>query len=266
MIGLIFLDIDGTLVGSKGHVEDCVWQAVEKAQEAGIKLSICTGRPCFGVAQKIAERVGPNTPHIFQNGAQIARASGEPIKIRGLKEATTRALVAYAREQTLTLELYTPNNLYIERKTPMSEQHAKMIGVNAIVSDLSEVIKNEPVVRAQWIVTQTHLERALAFRSEDVSVGVASSPALKTAVFVSLTRSDVSKGSAAEQVAQSLNIELADAMGVGDSSGDLPLLERVGHPVVMANSVPELLDQFEVHAGDVDNCGVVAAFNLAMNA
>ena len=61
----------------------------------------------------------------------------------------------------------------------MSEQHAKMIGVNAIVSDLSEVIKNEPVVRAQWIVTQTHLERALAFRSEDVSVGVASSPALK---------------------------------------------------------------------------------------
>ena len=266
MIGLIFLDIDGTLVGSKGHVEDCVWQAVDKAREAGIKLSVCTGRPCFGVAQKIAERLGPSTPHIFQNGAQIARASGEPVKIRGLKEATTKALVKHARKHGLTLELYTPNTLYVERKTPLSEAHAKMIGVNAIVGDLSEVSKNEPVVRAQWIATEESVAQALAFESDEVSVGVASSPALKKAIFVSLTRPDVSKGSAAEQVAQSLNIELADTMGVGDSTGDLPMLERVGHPVVMANAVPELLERFELHAGNVDACGVVAAINLALTA
>ena len=264
MISLIFLDVDGTLIGAKGHVEDCVWQATEKARAAGVKLSLCTGRPCFGVAQKVAERLGPDVPHIFQNGAQIARASGEPVKVRALKEAATRALLTHAREHNLTLELYTPTNLYVERKTALSDGHAKMIGVTAIVSDLGKVIQDEPVVRAQWVVTKDDLRRATAFEHKDIDVGIATSPALKGAVFASLTQKGVSKGSAVRYVADLLKVDLANSMGVGDSSGDIPLLEEVGFPVAMANAAPELLADYPNHAGHVDECGVVLALESAL--
>ena len=54
MIPLILLDIDGTLIGSSGTVKDCVWDAADRVREAGVRLAVCTGRPCGGVAQKVA--------------------------------------------------------------------------------------------------------------------------------------------------------------------------------------------------------------------
>jgi len=65
-------------------------------------------------------------------------------------------------------------------------------------------------------------------------------------------------------VAEVLRIRLEDAMAVGDSLGDVPMLEEVGHPVVMANSAPELLERFSNVAGDVESCGVVAALEDAL--
>ena len=59
------------LLGANGQVKQCVWDAVERARAAGMTLAACTGRPAFGVAQKIANRLGPDNPHIFQSGAQI---------------------------------------------------------------------------------------------------------------------------------------------------------------------------------------------------
>lgn len=264
MIELVFLDIDGTLIGSKGFVEDCVWRAVEKAQTAGIKMSVCTGRPGFGVAQRVAERLGSNLPHIFQNGAQVSFASGEPIKTHALKEAATGELIKHARQKGLTLELYTPTNLFVERKTPLSEAHASMIGVTPIVRDLSDVLTNEPVVRAQWVIPADKRDVALECQPKGTSIGIAGSPMQKEALFISVTQSGVSKGSAVALVADTLKVDLANCMAVGDSEGDTPMLERVGHPVVMGNAEYALQEAFGSVAGHVDNCGVVAALDLAI--
>jgi len=42
------------------------------------------------------------------------------------------------------------------------------------------------------------------------------------------------------------------------------MLERVGHPVVMANSEPELLERYPTVVGDVEECGAAEAFELAL--
>jgi HAD superfamily hydrolase (TIGR01484 family) len=159
MIPLIFLDLDGTLIGSDGEVSQCVWDAIERAQEAGVKLAICTGRPGAGVALRVAKRVGPRNPHVFQSGAVISEPSGDTLHVAALREAVALEMVEHARELGFALELYTPTHMYVERRTPISEAHAKMIGVNALVRDLQEVARIEPVVRAQWVVTSE--ERAL---------------------------------------------------------------------------------------------------------
>ncbi len=264
MIPLVVLDLDGTLIGSKGVVDSCVWESAERVREAGVKLAVCTGRPAFGLAQRVAQRLGPTTPHVFQSGAHIAYPDGETLKASALREATSRRLIEQARKLGRVLELYTPSNLFIERKTDMSEAHAKMIGVNAIVRDLEDVVANEPVVRAQWIVPVSEIAMVTTISGDGVQVSTATSPALKNTAFVSVTREGVSKASAVRHIAEVLRVGLSDVMAVGDSVGDLPMLEAVGHPVVMANSVPELLERFPDVAGDVESCGVVVALEEAL--
>lgn len=263
MIPLVLLDLDGTVIGSSGQVLPCVWAAVDKLKLAGVRLAVCTGRPRVGVAKRVAERLGPTTPHIFQNGAMTAYADGDTVQLHALKEASTRALIAHARAHNLALEIYTPNALYIERRTPLSEAHEKLIGANAIVRNLGDVAANEPVVRAQWVVNEEQEALALAAQATGVQIATAVSPALKGTAFISVTSQGVSKGSAVRALIASQRLKPENVMAVGDTTGDLPMLEAVGHPVVMADAPASLRERFYT-VGKVDECGVVEALERAL--
>ena len=264
MIPLVFVDLDGTMIGSDGQVAPAIFEVVDRLREHGVRFAVCTGRPGLGIAQRIARRIGPANPHIFQSGAQIAYPDGETLLASALKEDGALALVRHAREQNLVLELYTPQHVYVERKTPMSEAHARMIGVNVLVRDLGDVVANEPVLRAQWVVAEADEGIAMAGPHPGMHLSRATSPAQPGTLFISLTRAGVSKGSAVEQLAQHLKVPLAHAMGIGDSAGDLPMLERVGFPVVMGNGESDLKARFGQVVGDVDALGVIDAFELSL--
>lgn len=263
MIPLVILDLDGTMIGSSGQVSADVWAAVEAARGDGIKLAVCTGRPGLGIALRAAKRLGPTNPHVFQSGAHLAFPDGETLKASSLREAAAQKLVQHARAVGLVLELYTPHHLYVERKTPMSDAHAKLLGVPAIVRDLADVAANEPVVRAQWVLRPDQEAAAAGIQVDDVTVSRATSPGLPDTLFVSLTRKGVSKGSAVRDLAAHLKVPLEHAMAVGDTTGDLPMLELVGYPVVMGNGQEVLKERFGRVVGDVDAGGVVEALDLA---
>ncbi len=265
MIPLVILDLDGTLIGSSGQVETCVWEAAERAQQAGVRLAVCTGRPGFGVAARVARRLDPDTPHIFQNGAQITYLDGDTLQMSALREQATLALVRRARELGAVLELYTPDSLYVERRTDISETHAKMIGVNAIVRDLADVAGSEPVVRAQWVVTPDRLDDVMAAAVDNVHANVATSPAMPGTYFVSLTRGGVDKGSAVRLLAERLELDPAQLMGIGDSPGDLSMLETVGHPRVMGDADPTMIARFpDGVLPAVDACGAADGLDQAI--
>lgn len=263
MIPLVLLDLDGTVVGASGDVKPCVWEAVDKALQAGMILAACTGRPCSGVAQKVAARLGPKNPHIFHSGAIISYPSGETHKAFALREANTRRLVEAARDSGLALELYTPSAVYVERKTPLSEAHAKMLGVTAIIRNFTDVLENEPVVRAQWVVSDEQVDQALRLELDGIEASGAVSPALPGVNFVSLTQRGVSKGSAAKQLCRFLEIDPQRVMAIGDSSGDLSMLEAVGHPRVMGNASQALRQRFTT-LPEVEACGVAEAIHFAL--
>lgn len=264
MIPLALLDLDGTLVGGDGRVAECVWKAAERAREAGVRLAVCTGRPGFGVATRVARRLDPDTPHIFQSGAHVTYLDGDTLQVNALKEGVIDALVRRARGLGVVLELYTPNALYVERRTDMSEAHAKMIGVTAIVRDLAEVAAAEPVVRAQWVVPPDRLDDVLAVDVEGIETSSATSPALPDAYFVSVTRTGVDKGSAARLLCQRLEVDPAHVMAIGDSPGDLAMLELVGHPRVMGSGDPEVVARFGDPLPGVEACGAAEALDEAV--
>lgn len=263
MIPLVILDLDGTVIGASGQVASRVWEAADTARAAGMRIAVCTGRPALGVALRVARRLGPNVPHVFQSGAHIAYPDGETLVASSLREAAALKLVQHARALGLVLELYTPSNLYVERRTALSEAHAGMIGVGALVRDLAEVAQSEPVIRAQWVLTPDQEPAAMALRVPDVHVSRAPSPAQPGTLFVSYTRKGTSKGSAVATLCKHLRVPLDKTMAVGDSSGDLPMLEAVGYPLVTANAEAPLLERFP-SVGSVEDGGVVEALWLAL--
>ena len=119
------------------------------------------------------------------------------------------------------------------------------------------------MVRAQWVVSLEQKALALAAPAPGVQVSSALSPALKHTLFISVTAHGVSKGSAVRALIASQKLRPENVMAVGDSTGDLPMLEVVGHPVVMAEAPAALRERFFT-VGRVDECGVVEALERAL--
>lgn len=264
MIPLVVLDLDGTVIGADGQVRQCVWEAAQRARDAGMKVAVCTGRPAFGVALRVAERIGPDNPHVFQSGAHVGYPDGRTIQVTALREADVRVLIATARDRGAVLELYTPTELFVERRTELSERHAKLLGVTAIVRDLEDVAEHEPVVRAQWVAPLDGHEALLERLPDGIAAATATSPALPGIAFVNMTRAGTSKASAVEQLAKHLRVPLADIMAVGDSANDVPMLDIVGHPRVMANGSPDVLARYERVVPSVEECGAAEAIDEAI--
>lgn len=265
MLPLVIFDLDGTLIGESGHVSNPIWDAIENAKEKGMRFAVCTGRPGFGLAKKIADRLGNNHPHIFQNGAQVSYASGDICKLSAIKSGATKELIEHARDNNLTLELYTPSSLFVEKKTKVSEAHAKMLGVNAMVKDLEDVLETEPVIRAQWVIPKALLDKALECSPEGTQHSVATSPAEIHTYFVSVTKKGVTKGSAVLDLCERLKVDAAAVMAVGDSEGDVPMLEVVGFPRLMQNAAEGLADSYPRSSKSVDNNGALELIAEALD-
>ena len=267
MIQNIIVDLDGTLVGSEGLIADCVWQAIERAQAKGIHFHISTGRPGFGAAKKIALRLNANSPHVFQHGAEISYPNGKMLKVFSLPEVRALEILEKSRERNIMLEIYTTTNLFIEDKSDILRIHAKSLGIPPIARDLEEVIKNEPVLRAQYILSKEDSDVLEQLRNDEVMMGFgyAGLAKLNEYQFVSFTKTGVDKGLGVKTLAKEIRFSLENTMAIGDSMGDYSMLKEVGYPVVMANAAEELKEKFKTIAGHVDKCGIVEPIEDAIS-
>ena len=262
MIGLIGIDVDGTLVGSSGVVSEVVWQAAEAARCAGIHLALCSGRPAFGVALDYARRLDPDGWHIFQNGASVFDLKTGRTRSTGLLERSVRALVERARRTGEILELYSDRDYAMESTAPWAQEHADLLGVPFHAKPF-ESLEGE-VVRAQWLVERVHADAFRRSPDADLEIAVSTSPLMPETAFVGMTRAGVSKGQAILSIAQALGMERSDIMYVGDADNDLSALHSVGHPVAMGNASAAVLAAASRVVGHVDADGLAEALELAI--
>lgn len=263
-IKLVYLDLDGTMIGHEGHVREEVWQAVDDARGAGLTLAVCTGRPAMGVAGGIARRLGLEAPHIFHNGAMVGHPEGAMERMQwAMSHQSLEALVGHARKTGVTLEFYTASRVYAENVGWRCRHHAEVLEIEVEEADLLEVARAHDVLKAHWIMAHDQCELALSLRREDFRVGMATSPVLPESVFASITHVAASKGVAARKGAEHLGVAMAEVMAVGDSPADLPVLEVAGVGVVMADAPQDLRDRFRVVRGVAED-GVAEALRLAI--
>ena len=263
MIKLVFIDVDGTLVGTAGEPTPETWAATARVRERGVRLAICSGRPAFGNTRRWAERLDPTGWHVFQNGASVVRLPSGETRSRALPDEALAWLVARAAATGRVLELYTDHEYLVGRDTERARRHAGLLGVPFQRRDLHTL--PGPFVRAQWLLAIEEMEAVLAEPHEGLTYSGSTSPVMPDTGFINITPLGVDKAHAVRIVAREYGLALDEVMMVGDGANDVTTMRAVGVPVAMANAEPEALAAARHTVGHVDEGGLAEALELALS-
>lgn len=263
-IGLVLVDIDGTLVGPGNVVHPTSYPAIQAAQEQGVKVALCTGRPCSGLARSYAEQVALVDPHIFHSGAVVCRPAGEIIVATSMRPASYERLVQLARDNGESLEVYTAGECFVEKHSRWTKAHMELIGLDVEIRDLLTI--TEPIVRVQWVVPW---ENWPFFESEtaadpDLQISVATQPDIPETCFSSVTAKGISKASAAASLAEFYGLTVAETAMIGDGDNDIDVTKAVGLGIAMGNSTPGLLAVADRTVANTWDGGLAEALDLAL--
>lgn len=263
-IGLVLVDIDGTLVGEGNNVHESSWPAIRRAQERGVHVAICTGRPCSGHAAEYAKEIGADVAQVFHSGAVVCTPNGFTIAATTMARESFERLVAIAREHDEGLEAYTATGCFVERHTVWTERHMHHIGLDVEQRDLLSI--DEPIVRVQWVVPWEDWPRFEAMTAADpaLQISVATQPDMPETCFSSVTAQGISKASAAASLGAYLGLRLEQTAMIGDGDNDLDVVGAVGLGIAMGNATTALAELAHVQVDSVHNGGLAQAIELAL--
>jgi Cof subfamily protein (haloacid dehalogenase superfamily) len=268
-IRLIALDIDGTLLDSRGVVPAANQGAIASAVARGIDVVLVTGRR-FDFALPVAFGLPERLTFIVNNGALVRTRQGRtearrllPRKVarevlRRTPEFRGRAAVVFDRPREGQIicekvDWHDPlNGAYYRRNR---EYVAEMAPLEAcLTEDPLHLVYTGPVAQMRVLAAQLDGHRPpLAF-------GMALTEyAGRDFSLIDIMRHGCSKGLALEEWAAARRIPLSEVMAVGDNLNDQEMLAVAGLPIVMGNGVPELMARGWTTTGTNDEAGVAQA-------
>jgi len=263
VIKLVLIDVDGTLFGPSG-VPQCAWEAAERARQAGLHLSICTGRPGRGFALEYAERLDPENFHIFESGAVIVSGHREVVRISALPVQSYQRLLSLSRLYEIPFEVYTAEGgFYRESQHPDLIAHESLLGFGAELRNLDaipgQIIRVQFIPRptSEWLVVREAIQNM-----PEVEIHEATSPGILGAGFNSVTAVGVSKRAAAEWVATQLGVDLCQSAMVGDGENDLELIRCAGLGIAMGNAPESVRQAADMVVDKVEDCGLKQALDI----
>ncbi|MEY8402274.1 HAD family hydrolase [Oscillospiraceae bacterium 44-34] len=236
MIKLISLDLDGTLLDSRGQVTEASKAAIIKARAAGVRVVINTGRDCREAAW-FAREAGCDTLASSTGGALVwDSAADRALRRWDVPEPSGRRavelcvgwgfdLMVFAGEETL---VNSSCKKYLERYYPFACFHEHAVVTNDPLGYMEEHGLPLTKLHGELDPSQYPLEQLAALPG----VTLTSSSSHD----VELVAAGVDKGRALALIAGRYGVPLEDCAAVGDSENDLEAFRAVGTPIVMGNA------------------------------
>lgn len=238
LTGLLFVDVDGTLVGA-GGVNPRVWPALAELRAAGWGVGLCTGRPGSGEALELARRADPDGLHVFESGAVVVDPAGAVVASAPLPAAAVPEVLALGREHGATLEGYTAGGRYLahERNDHVRRHEALLAASAEVVASIADA---PDLVRVQWVVPRVRWPglRADAAALDSVVVHEGRSPKMPDVIFAAVVAAEVSKAWGVTRAAAGREVSLERVAMVGDGDNDVPVLGIVRWSFAPRNGVP----------------------------
>jgi len=260
MIRLLALDLDGTLLSSSGELSETNKQAIRKAEESGVLVTICTGRR-FRDAVPIALELKLNSPIISHNGALIKFAdTGKAVYALKIHPETAKAVVQIGRELKLdamiSADPHGKGTLFYERisedNLPLlayinwaRKMHGKEVE-EAVhqVSSLDSIVYEAEIVHISFSGSCHRMQELQQVLNSELNSQVNVIPTVypkQNFTLIDVLPPEASKGKGVQIMTEIHGISSAEVMAIGDNLNDLEMLEFAGISVVVANASTELL-------------------------
>ena len=267
MIQLIGIDVDGTLLDSRGHLPDANREAIFEAVASGIHVALVTGRS-YPFARPVADTLPESVTLIVSSGAVERAMDGAVLARRLLDRRVARdvleatrplrdhAALIFDRDESNQIVFETMNWEHPGRKNYWL-RNSHLIGQTvpleaALVEDPVEVMFNGAGV-AMRALTESLQREARGFT---VSL---TEYVHRDFSLVDVTAPNATKGQALAWRAEQLGLTREQVMAVGDNFNDVEMLEYAGTPVLMANAVEGLWRPGWHVTGHQDEAGLAQA-------
>ena len=111
MYKLLAIDLDGTLLNSKGEVSHENRNAIKLAKEKGMEVVLCSGRITNSV-QTISLDIGADNFLISGNGAELYDIQNEKILYDNyMNKETTLKLIKFCEENSIYYSVFSENSI-----------------------------------------------------------------------------------------------------------------------------------------------------------
>ncbi len=266
MIKLLALDLDGTLLNSRGKISEENKQAIRKAEEKGVLVTIATGRR-FRDARPVALEIGFNAPIVTHNGALLKFAESlETVEFSLLSNETVLEILRAGKltggdalvsvdphgQGTLLYDRVSDENLPLKKyiawaKTLHGDDAEESV---RHVANLEDIVEKSEIVHISFsgaCEPMYEMQQILTGELQDsVNILATVYPRLDFTL-LDILPPGASKGIGVEKLAALHGLTHENVMVCGDNFNDLEMLEFAGTPIVMGNAAPELQEREEFH-------------------
>lgn len=268
-VRFIAIDIDGTLLDSRGEIPPDNRRAMAGALAAGIEVALVTGRS-FHFARPVAARLGLPVLFIVSNGAIVRGLDGTRLLERLMPVAVARGLLdttrAYRADTAVVFDRPAAHQVVaggMDWQHPSRAAYwAKNRDIIGEIVPLEDCLVEDPVqvLFNGGVERMRQLAAALAASParHDYSV-VLTEYVERDFTLLDVLAAGVSKGTTVEIWARERGYARDEIMAIGDNYNDRQMLEYAGVPVVMGNAVPELLGAGYSVTATNDDAGLARA-------
>lgn len=260
MIKLIAIDMDGTLLSEDKTLHQEEIDALHKANQAGYKIVICTGRALAGVKPYVAQLniKGDDEYAIISNGCSTHYTKNwDMVSWHQLTKDDMLYLYDISKKTKAQLTLFDEDHYFVVEEQP--NEHvifdANIVGLIPTVISIDDAVSGEHTMfQAMFLESpavldefQKNFEEELAERFSVVRS--------QNYIFETMPLG-VNKSSALADLAKRLGIKPEEVMAIGDANNDLEMLAFAGVSVAMGNATPRVKEIATHHTLTNDEHGV----------
>ena len=260
MIKLIASDMDGTLLNSNHKIPKNNIELIKFAQKNGIEFVVATGRAYYEALPSLNDE-NIKCDVISFNGGIIYDKNGNIINITPMKLKDLYYTIEILKSLEISYQLYTKNTIYTNSiETDITayidlirangeepnEQHLRQEARNRLaLGHITEVDnielylnqENNPAIKVIGISNDLEkLKHATELLSGNDNISVTSSGANN----VEIMDKKATKGEALKIVADIHDINLRNAIAIGDNLNDQAMLDIVEYSIAMKNGNKDL--------------------------
>ncbi|MGH9141164.1 MAG: HAD-IIB family hydrolase [Vicinamibacterales bacterium] len=275
MIRLLAIDIDGTLLDSRGQLPDVHREALIEASAAGLAIALATGRS-FHFTTAVVECLPIPLTLIVNNGAVVKRKSGETELRHLLARDAARHILDHTRhlEDSVAIVFDRPDERQIVFER-MDWSHPNRRGyyeknkafIAQAGSPLRDMLTEDPIqvmfngrVKAMRVLVESL--RTLP-GAERYSVAITEYVARDFAL-VDVNGAGCSKGTTLAAWVRRRGWGAADVAAFGDNLNDVEMLDYAGTAYIMGNATDTLRSRGYRETASNDEGGLALAVRACL--